>query len=102
MTEIDTINLIANYVVLAYVLPLGAFIALYATRSPWRNTELGVALMIQKIAFTVLILVLLGSYFIGSDYPGREWVRLFGFLAVGYTLVLDVVNLLRYQRKARE
>lgn len=100
MTE--TINTIANYVVLAYVIPLAAFILLYAIRSPWRSTELGVALMIQKVAFTTLILIILASYFIGSAYPGREWVRLFGFLAVGATLVMDVVNLLRYQRIARK
>lgn len=98
MTLTDTVNNIANFVVLAYLIPLVAFIFLYATRSPWKVTELGQALMVQKLALTIIVVVLCFSYFLGVDYPGREYIRLFAFFAVFITLIIDVANLLRYQR----
>lgn len=95
----DIILTIGDFTVLSYLIPLGLFVGLYGFRSPWFQTELGVALMFQKIGFIGIILVIVLSVFLGAAYPGREWVRLVVYAIVGAALWLDVVNLRRYQRK---
>lgn len=90
-----------DYIVLSYMLPLTIFIGLYAVRSPWRSNELGIALMLQKVGFTLVISVVLMTLFLGTDYAFRQELRTFVYTVVGVALWLDVFNLLRYQYRAR-
>lgn len=91
----------ADFIVLSYLIPLLVFITLYASRSPWLDNELGIALMFQKIGFLLVILVVLMSLFLGLDYPFRQEIRTAIYSIVGIALWVDVVNLLRYQYRAR-
>lgn len=92
---------LADFIALSYLLPLGIFISLYAARSPWRENELGVALMFQKVGFLMIVVLIVLSVFLGRDYPFREEVRTVTYSVVGLALWVDVVNLVRYQYRAR-
>lgn len=92
------LEILTDVLVLSYAIPIGLFIGLYATRSPWAETELGVALMFQKISFLGLYVLLALGLLLGSDYWGRDILRAVVYGAIGFFLWLDVVNLLRYQR----
>lgn len=89
-----------DIVVLSYLIPLLLFIGLYLFRSPWTSTELGIALMFQKVGMSLIVLLIVASIYLG-DYPYRDLVRGIIYTAVGVALWVDVVNLLRYQRKTR-
>jgi len=91
---------VGNLVVVSYLLPLILFIYRYARYSPWTMSFVGRALMGEKIAFSLVIaLVLLGSY--AHDYPGRDWIRLVVYASVLVFLWWDFMNLLHIQNKAR-
>lgn len=98
MIDHSIVNTIGNFVVLSYFIPLVWFIVQYSARSPWDATELGVALLFQKIGFALVILVICLSVFF-PGYFGREFFRLSAYLAVLFFLWLDVANLTRYQRR---
>ena len=91
----------ADFIILSYLAPLIIFITLYGTRSPWLNNELGKALMFQKFGFLLVVIVILLSIFLGQEYPFRQEVRTTVYILVGVALWVDVINLLRYQYRAR-
>jgi len=92
---------VGNVEVLSYLVPLFLFIGFYASKSPWRSTELGQALMYQKASFLLVVLVIIFSVFF-PGYWGRGAVRIIVYTAVAISLWVDFSNLLRYQRMARD
>lgn len=94
----DPIIALGNLLATSYLVPLLTFVIRYWRRSPWWKTDLGVALMVQKIAF-ILIFILADIGFFFHEWPGRAAARfvVYGFVAV--SLWLDNVNLARYQRR---
>lgn len=92
---------LTNILVLTYVIPIVMFIVLYATRSPWTATELGIALMFQKLAILGICLLITLGLWLGDDYWGRDVLRALVYGAVGFFLWLDVINLVRYQKGRR-
>lgn len=93
----DPVIALGNLIAVSYLIPLVSFIFRYWRRSPWWVTDLGVALMAQKIAFVgVFILIDLGIFF--HDWPARAGIRLVLYSIVAVSLWLDQVNLNRYQR----
>lgn len=99
---VEVIRLIGSFAVLGMIVPLAGFVALYALRSPWRENELGIALMFQKVSLTALITVLIAGTWLpdGFDpiyYPVRTVIH----IAILLLLSVDVFNLHRYQRGLR-
>jgi hypothetical protein len=94
----DPVIAIGNIIALSFIVPLVSFIWRYARRSPWWVTDLGVALLAQKIAFVaIFVLIDVGLFF--HDWPGRAALRLVLYMVVAVSLWLDQVNLQRYQAK---
>lgn len=95
----DPIIAIGNLIAVSYMIPLLLFIVRYWTHSPWWVTDLGVALMAQKIAFVgIFLLIDLGIFF--HDWPARAGVRFVLYAIVGISFWLDQLNLTRYQRRS--
>lgn len=80
MTEF--VNNIADLILLSSLIPLALFSGFYITRSPFEVTKEGRNQLYRTLATVVLLLVVLASLFLGSDYPGREYVRLVSFTAL--------------------
>jgi hypothetical protein len=95
----EVVNGIADFVIVSGLIPLLWFVQQYYRKSPFDATELGVTIMVQKVAFASVIVILGLSYFLGVGYPSREWLRLGVFALVVSTFWADVANLSRYQRK---
>lgn len=97
--------LIGTLAALATVVPLLIFIVLYAWKSPWRSTELGIALMFQKVTIFLLIAIgILQALFPENccEPSPRLGVRALLFIALVALLSLDVVNLRRAQTHSKK
>lgn len=92
----DPVAAIGNIVFTSYLIPLGLFSYRYARHSPWWKTELGIALLAQKVCFT-LIFVLLALGYYAHDWTGRQVTRDIVAIIVGISLWMDVRNLTWYQ-----
>lgn len=94
----DPIIALGNVIALSYLIPLLLFIWRYWRGSPWWVTDLGVALMAQKIAFVgIFVLIDLGIFF--HDWPLRAGIRFGLYAIVGLSFWLDGLNLARYQSR---
>jgi hypothetical protein len=97
----QVLRTIGNIEVISMLIPLGAFIVFYRLWSPWRENELGIALMGQKIALTILVTAIVAGNFLPEDWDlVRLAVRVLAFTAVLGFLVIDVINL-RYTQMNR-
>lgn len=95
---VEILELVTSYLVLSSIIPLGLFIWRYTTKSPFTLTQEGKNVLFGKIA----ILLILGAGAISlffEDYAGRVWVRLVLYLAVVTYFWIDVILLIRIQRK---
>jgi hypothetical protein len=97
-TMTDVINNIADFIILSGLIPILLFIFRYATRSPFEKTPEGVNVLLTKIALAVILIVVVASLFLGQ-YPGREYVRLVAYTAPVVFFWIDLVQLIRIQRK---
>lgn len=87
-------RVIGNVAVVAMIVPLGIFILLYRARSPWRENELGIALMAQKVALLVMVLAIVAGNFLPDEFDlARIVTRALLFVAVAFFLAVDVANL---------
>lgn len=64
------------------LIPAILFVAYYRT-SPWRNNFVGRALMFLGVSLVITQVVLSASLFFGTDYFGREFVRIIGYAVAG-------------------
>jgi hypothetical protein len=93
----SALHTIGDYFALAMLIPLIVFVVLY-TRSPWRSDPIGIALMLQKIALTLLVLDL-----VLANYLPEGWdlafviARLVIFGTVLTLITIDTINLRRIQ-----
>ena len=103
MDEFEQVLLvIGNVAVLLMVIPLAVFISLYRSSSPWRDNELGIALMFQKIALMTMVLVIIAGNFLPPDWDLlRRSIRAVLFFGVLFFLIVDVFNLWEYQHGRR-
>lgn len=75
-------ELIGSLILLAGLPGLLIFVILYAWRSPWRS-NLGGRVIMQLAVTELAVLVLAGGQAIwGTEWPGRDWIRLFIYLAM--------------------
>ena len=93
----DRLNDVANWILLGSAPAIVLFVA-YFSRSDWRSTRVGRALMYQALGMTLIVLVVLASLFFG-DYPGREYVRLVGYTVLTTVLWRMFFVLRSYQRE---
>lgn len=73
------------------------FVVLYAARSNWRATAAGRAVMALIACLGTICAIGVVSAFLG-DYPGRAYVRLSAFIAIGLVLMNLLLTLVEAQR----
>lgn len=90
----------ANVFTAILTVKAGVFVWLYGTRSNWRATSGGRAVMaLVACIATICGIGTLGAYF--GNYPGRTFVRLTAFVAIGLTLMNLLLTLVEAQRQSR-
>lgn len=91
----------ANVFIAILMLKGAVFVALYGLRSNWRQTAGGRAVMALMACITVICMIgTAGAYF--GDYPGRAYVRLVAFIAIGTTLMNLLLTLIEAQRGGQD
>jgi hypothetical protein len=99
MTAIDNaLHTVGDYFALAMLIPLLTFVILYSRNSAWRSDPIGIALMFQKVALTLLVLdLVLANYLPDSWDLAFVIVRLVIFGTVLMLITTDTINLRRIQ-----
>jgi hypothetical protein len=93
----NSLHEIGDFIAVAMLVPLLLFVGYYR-RSPWRSTELGIAVMVQKSAIALLVInVVIANYLPESWKFIFVFVRLVIFIIVLALLVIDFINLRRIQ-----
>jgi len=73
---------VGSILLLAGLPGLFVFVVLYAVRSPWRS-NLGGRVIMQLAATELLVLTLAAGQAIwGTEWPARDWIRLFIYFAM--------------------
>lgn len=81
--------LAAGDIVLGLALaPAVLFLVVYMATAKWWKTPIGRMFVIAQGAIVLVSLVVLASLVLGTDYAGRDWVRLIGYSAhcIGQTI----------------
>jgi hypothetical protein len=79
--------------------PVVVFIFMYVKYSPWKSTELGVALLIQKVAIGLILLQVFIRDFLPDDWStGIYIIRLTLMTSLLVLFTIDVLNLRKYQK----
>lgn len=89
----------ANVFLVILMIEAVAFVWLYSTRSNWRVTAAGRAVMALIGCVGIICGVGVINAF-ATNYPGRAFVRLGAFIAVGLVLMNLLLTLLDAQRTA--
>ena len=76
---------LGDYALLSSIPALALFVGFYYFGSPWKKLLVGRSLMYFAVSLLIISLVVLASLFFGPTYPGREWVRLSGYILVSVT-----------------
>lgn len=97
----NTLQLIGDYMVLSFLLPLLLFVIFYLTRSNWSSTGLGVIVLLQKIGFSLIMITAILRLFF-PETPGLPIVRLVVYVMVFAMLCADVVVLIRFQNRPHD
>lgn len=96
-----SLNEVADVLLLLALPPVILFIGFYGWRSPWRDLVAGRSLLYVLVALAAVLAQNAASVFIGSDYLGRELIRvvLYGGLVVTLWRMLWVLLHLQGKRK---
>ncbi len=98
----EVVNQFADLVLLASFPAILLFVLFYL-RSRWRTYAVGRALMHQAISLCLVVFIVLLSLILGSDYPGRPFVRLVGYTVLCAAMWRMLWVLVKIQRQgARE
>lgn len=89
---------LADALLLTAAVLAAAFVGRYATRSRWRLNPVGRSLMYVMGALAAVLAQNSASVYIGTDYLGREVVRLLLYAALVLTLLGLLRTLFREQR----
>lgn len=96
MTEI--LLALGDYALLTAIPALALFVGFYYFGSPWRKLLVGRSLMYFAVALLLISVVVQLSLILGPTYPGREYVRLVGYVAVSFTTWRLFFTLRRIQK----
>jgi len=86
-----------DLLIYAATLPAVIFPVLYASRSNWRATLPGRALMQLSVSLAVVLVLVTIATLFGNVYPYRDAVRVAAYLFLVVSLWRQVVVLLRLQ-----
>ncbi len=89
-----------TYVFVLVTLTCIGFCIAYS-RSRWRSTASGRSLMYVVGAFGLVGLVVCSSLFFGTDYYGRDQIRMVAYLAVVVSLFNELLTMLSYQWQSK-
>ena len=78
----DILLTIGDVVLLTSFPALALFVGFYYVKSSWRTLPVGRSLMYFALSFMLVVLTVSLSLWLGSNYPFREWVRLFSYSLV--------------------
>ena len=81
----DILLTIGDVVLLTSFPALALFVGFYYVKSSWRTLPVGRSLMYFALSFMLVVLTVSLSLWLGSNYPFREWVRLFSYSLVSVT-----------------
>jgi hypothetical protein len=81
----DILLTLGDIALLTSIPALGLFVGYYYFGSPWKKLLVGRSLMYFAVSLLIISVIVLLSLFLGPDYPGREWVRLIGYVGVSIT-----------------
>lgn len=99
----DIIYLSGDLILLTTIPALGLFVGFYYFKSPWRALLVGRSLMYFAVSLLTIVGIVALSVWLGPEYPGREWVRLFGYTMVSVTTWRLFLTLRHIQKQgARE
>lgn len=90
-------TLAANILFTLFTLSAWGFVVLYALRSNWRATRAGRTVMYLAGSFAAVGSQVAVSIWLGSDYPGRDFVRLSLYYGIALTMLNLTWTLWRYQ-----
>lgn len=76
---------VGDYILLSSFPALALFVGFYFFGSPWKKLLVGRSLMYFALALLLICTIVLLSLFLGPTYPGREFVRIFGYIGVSAT-----------------
>lgn len=97
MTE--ALDFVASMILVSLLIPNLIFAVRYFLFSPYERTREGRNLLYQKTAVSALLIVLALSIFLGTEYPGRPFVRLAVFSAITFFYWTETVQLIKVQRE---
>ena len=81
----DILLTIGDVVLLTSFPAQALFVGFYYVKSSWRTLPVGRSLMYFALSFMLVVLTVSLSLWLGSNYPFREWVRLFSYSLVSVT-----------------
>jgi uncharacterized membrane-anchored protein len=90
-------NTLATIFLFAGLPALAAFVILYATRSPWRSTEPGRAVMYLASSLMVVYILAAVNAIFGQDWPYRGVLRFLIYAVVSSTFYRLLFTLIRIQ-----
>lgn len=97
----SVLNQIASAILFLSFIPLGIFIALYAAKSPWKSSALGVSYMVQKLDLFLILAVAAVTAVFGFDFAGREYARIILYTIILTTFWFDLYQLIQAQSAGR-
>jgi hypothetical protein len=97
----DLIYLAGDILLLTAIPALMLFVGFYFYKSPWNQFLVGRSLMYFAVSLLVIIATVAASVWLGTDYYGREWIRLASYLLVSIT-TWRLFFTLRYVQKQGE
>ena len=76
---------LGDIALLTSVPALVLFVGFYYFKSPWKKLLVGRSLMYFAASLLCTVVIVLLSLFLGPEYPGRDWIRLGGYVLVSIT-----------------
>ncbi len=92
------LEFIASLILVSLLIPTAIFVVRYFLYSPYDRSREGRNLLREKIAIGGLLIAVTLTAFLGTEYPGRPFVRLVVFSALAYFFWIEVALLIRVQR----
>lgn len=88
------------FFIYASVVPLTAFVLLYAVLTPWYRSWAGRWLMLLHVELAAIIWLVVTASALG-DYPGRPWIRLLVYGGLFWTFCAGCAVVIYQQRVGR-
>lgn len=86
MRDVDTLNNIADIILLVSLPAVLYFTVSYGLRAPWWKSLIGIMFFSLGAALSIFDAIVLLSLFLGPDYPGRPIIRIFGYVLLTLSL----------------